>query len=618
MIQLRTLYKSLSLPVCLIFCISIVFFRFVYPPVNILSWDVFGYYLYLPARFIYHDVGLHDINWVKAIVEKYPTSDTLYQISSVPQGGWVIKYCMGLAILNAPAFFIAHSISGLLGYPADGFSLPYQYSFAISGLIFAISGIFMLRKILIEYFDELTTSIVLVLIVLGTNYFQLTSFDGMLTHNYLFTLYTFIVWFSIKWHRNPKARYAAWLGLFMGLAILTRPSELVCLIIPLLWGIHNKDTFISKWKTIIHYWSHLIWLASALFLAGLPQLIYWKSVTGHWLYYSYNNPGEGFEFLRPYILQVLFSFRKGWFIYTPLMIVALIGLYFLFKRNRPMFPVILAYFLVNLWVVSSWTCWWYAGGSYSQRALLPSYVLLAFPLGYLVGDARKWRLPYKAGISAILSLLLLLNIFQTWQWAHGIIDKTRMTRAYYFAVFGKTSVPDADRSLLLIDRAAKEKVPGDLGNYSYRQLVFRNYENSVEDKGKLVKDTAFSGKYSLKLDPAFPFAPGIEIPYKDMTTKDYAWIRVSAMVYLLKPAEETPASLVASFEHNGKVYKYSAESIVNAKYHIKPLTWTMVSLDYLSPETRSPEDKLKVYFWLQGSSPLFIDDFKVEMWEPKD
>ena len=257
-------------------------------------------------------------------------------------------------------------------------------------------------------------------------------------------------------------------------------------------------------------------------------------------------------------------------------------------------------------------------GSYSQRALLPSCVLLAFPLGYLIADIRKMRRNYRIGLAIILSFLLFLNIFQTWQWVHGIIDKTRMTRAYYCAVFGRTSVSDTDRSLLLIDRAAEEKIPANLINYTYRELAFHNYENSGEEQLRLVKDTAFSGRYSLQLTPESPFASGVEKAYQDITWKDYAWIRVSVMVYTMKPVEETQASLVASFEHNGKAYKYSAESITKEKYHVKPFTWTKVSFDYLTPEVRSPKDKLKVYIWLQGNLPLLIDDFKVEMWEPKE
>lgn len=41
------------------------------------------------------------------------------------------------------------------------------------------------------------------------------------------------------------------------------------------------------------------------------SIIYWKLQTNHWFFDSYgNNFGEGFEFLHPYLLEVLFSFRS--------------------------------------------------------------------------------------------------------------------------------------------------------------------------------------------------------------------------------------------------------------------------------------------------------------------
>ena len=36
---------------------------------NVLTWDAFGYYLYLPAAFIYKDVK--EMDWVPEIVDKY-------------------------------------------------------------------------------------------------------------------------------------------------------------------------------------------------------------------------------------------------------------------------------------------------------------------------------------------------------------------------------------------------------------------------------------------------------------------------------------------------------------------------------------------------------------------
>jgi hypothetical protein len=601
--------------ICFLLIAGIVFFRFVYPPINILSWDVFGYYLYLPATFIYHDLRLTDISWVNQRIDQYQTTSTLYQASAMPAGGWVMKYSMGMAILNAPAFFIAHIFSLVAGYKADGFSLPYQYGWAISGLVYASVGILMLRKILLEFFDEKVSSILLVLVVLATNYFQLTAFDGYLSHNYLFTLYTFIVWFTLLWHREAKWQYALGLGIAMGLAALVRPSELVCVFIPLLWGISNPANLRYKLQLIRKNYLHVILLGLAAFIAGGPQLLYWKYSTGHWLYYSYNNAGEGFDFGRPYLKEVLFSFRKGWLVYTPVMLLALTGFISLFKKNRPLFYTILVYFLVNLFVVSSWTCWWYAGGSYSQRALLSSYVLLAIPMGYLVKEAFSWSKPFRFTIFTVIGLLLLLNIFQTWQWAHGILDRTRMTKAYYMATFGKTSVSEADRKLLLIERPT-DAIESLKNEADYTRRTAALFEFEQQQQGMLYSaDTVFGGKYSLRMDETHPYSQGFEMPYSQITQKDHAWLRAEVEVYPLVPVQENMGSMVITFQHNGEVYNYRAVSIASPAFHMKPGQWNKLRMDYLTPEVRSEDDVVKVYFWLQGKTPVYIDNLKIDIFE---
>jgi len=616
--KIRYTIRSLSLSawISLILICSIVFFRFVYPPVNILSWDVFGYYLYLPAAFIYQDLRLSDMSWVQQIIDQYQTTATFYQAIPLPAGGWVMKYSMGMAVLNAPAFFAAHVFSLVAGYKADGFSLPYQYSWALSGLVYTAIGIYFMRKVLLEFFNETLSSSLLVIIVLGTNYFQLTAFDGYLSHNFLFTLYTIIVWYTIRWHKQQRPQYALILGFAMGLAVLVRPSELVCLIIPLLWGIYDRESFKQKLQLIRKYPWHIVLVAITAFVAGFPQLAYWKYITSQWLYYSYNNAGEGFDFTHPYIKEVLFSFRKGWLIYTPVMGFALAGFYSLFRKNKPAFYMILVYFLVNLFIVSSWTCWWYAGGSYSQRALLSSYVLLAIPLGYLINQVQKWN-RYAFGLLVFsISLLLVLNLFQTWQWAHGVIDRTRMTKGYYMAVFGKTSCSDADRSLLLIERPtdAVEHLQNET-DYSKRNAVFMDFENSKEPGWLLNSDTVFEGKYSLSLNEQHPFSPAFEMAYAQITTKDHAWLRAEVMVFPIKNPDENSASLVITFQHKGEPYNYRAASISLKEYNMKPGEWNTMRVDYLTPEVRSKDDTVKIYFWLQGKTPVLIDNLKVEIFD---
>ncbi len=602
--------------VSLVLVLAIVFFRFMYPPVNILSWDVFGYYLYLPATFIYHDLKLTDITWVNQLIEQYQTTATFYQATPMPGGGWVMKYSLGMALLNAPGFFIAHIISLTSAYKPDGFSLPYQYAWAISGLVYTTIGIWMFRKILLEFFDDKITSILIILIILGTNYFQLTAFEGFISHNYLFTLYTLIVWFTIKWHQNQRWQYAFWLGLSMGLAVLVRPSELVCFFIPLFWGISSIESLRTKLILVKLNFVHVILMAIGAVIAGFPQLLYWKYTTGQWFYYSYNNAGEGFDLLQPYLLNVLFSFRKGWLIYTPVMIFAIAGFFNLFKKNRPMFYSILVYFVVNLYIVSSWTCWWYAGGSYSQRALLSSYVLLALPMGYLLQQVFLLRKLYQSLFISIISLMILLNLFQTWQWANGVIDRTRMTKAYYFATFGKTSYTEEDRKLLLVDRPTDAlEVLKNESDYQRRTAAIFDFENALPVGMIKNSDTVFEGNFSLHLDQQHPFSPAFEMPFREITGKDHAWIRAELMVFPTSIPDENSASLVVTFQHKGEIYNYRAASISLKEFEMKPGKWNKMHMDYLTPEVRSEDDSVKIYFWLQGKEPVFIDNMKIDIFE---
>ena len=312
-----------------------------------------------------------------------------------------------------------------------------------------------------------------------------------------------LVWFTIRWHTSPNIRSAILVGLIIGFIILIRPSEMVCLLIPLLWNVGNGKSFLRKINLLKENFSHVVALVVAMILVGSTQLIYWKLVTGNFLFYSYTNAGEGFEFLWPYTQKFLFSFRKGWFVYIPIMVLAVVGFYHLYVRNRKIFLPLFLFFILSVWIISSWGCWWYAGGSYSSRSLLPAYVLLAIPLGYFF-EALSGKKILKNVIAVLIVLLIVLNLFQTWQWMNGIISKERMTRAYYMAVFGKTSVTEDLERLLMVERSTEaEEYFEDYKYYSQRNIYLNGFENQA------AKEMLFHfGKASLVLNPASPWSPG--------------------------------------------------------------------------------------------------------------
>lgn len=593
----------------------LVYSSFIFFPDNILSWDVFGYYLYLPLTFIYHDLGLNNENIIHEIIDKYHNSATFYQAIELPAGNYVMKYSMGMSILYSPFFFIGHLYAKLSSYPADGFSLPYQYAIFIGGQAFTVTGIVVLRKVLIRFFSDKITTIALVVIALGTNYFYHSSFHGQnaMSHNFLFTTYAFIIWLTILWHRSHQLKHIVLLGIVCGLTTLSRPSEIVCLAIPLFWGVWNKKTVLDKFNLLLQQKKQIILFTAILLAIGSFQFIYWKIFTGKFLYYSYGaNAGEGFEFLRPYTLNVLLSFRKGWLIYTPVMIFSILGLAGIYKKNRAIFYPLLIYFIANLFIVSSWSCWWYAQ-SFGQRALIQSYPVMAISLGYFLVYINGKKKNFRIAIYFVMFAFIVLNLFQTWQFIHGIIDADRMTKGYYFKVFGETHFDEKNKKLLLIKRSfdGKETFTNE-SEYVRKLLQKREFEDL---KTKISTRFALSGKKSVLLDSSNIYSPVIEASYREITDQDHAWIRACAYIYPTGSVKTNPFSFVIHFEHNGYAYKYKAFD--SEKMNLKLNEWNRICFDYLTPEVRRKTDNLKVYIWLRGKGELFVDDLQVEIFEKK-
>ena len=118
-----------------------------------ISWDVSGYYFYLPAVFIYKDI--QQVAFRDAIHEKYRPASAPYQAFQHPSGNFVMKYSCGLAVQYLPFFLAAHALAPALGYPADGFSRPYQAAIGWGSLLIALIGLWLLRKNLLRYFSGL-------------------------------------------------------------------------------------------------------------------------------------------------------------------------------------------------------------------------------------------------------------------------------------------------------------------------------------------------------------------------------------------------------------------------------------------------------------------------------
>ncbi len=436
---------------CCIICIVLVQYRVanIKPgePLKITLWDANGYYLYLPSLLIYHDYK--ELKWLDAIDKKYAvTGGAGYQAQKADNGNYTFKYLGGVALMELPFFYVGHWVAQARGYPPDGFSPPYQYALGFGILFYCMLAIFLLRKILLLYFSDATVAITLLLLCLATNFIQYAAVDSGQSHAYIFLLYTLVIFTTLKWHEKPTPLWACLTGYIVGLATISRPTEAIMLFIPLMWQTQNKDAAQQKWQMVKQHKIHIAGAAVFGIIGILPQLLYWKASTGHFIY----DVGSKWKFLNPYF-RVLFGFEKGWFIYTPATVLFIVGMFFI--RKFPFRKSVLWFCLLNIYIIIAWDDWRY-GGSYSTRALVQSYPAFALPLGTLVEriQTKKWRPVFYL----LCAYLLFVNLFQITQYCNTILHFNDMNRAYYGRVYLNPNPDPVDMSLLDNDEVLNSEI----------------------------------------------------------------------------------------------------------------------------------------------------------------
>ena len=435
--------KPLSLIAFLIVCAVVLNHRMGHigpqpgKPLKVTDWDNLGYYMYLPGICIYHDI--EKLEWIPAIDAKYSmTGGSFYQAEKLEDGNYVDKYLGGVAIMQLPFFAGAHFVAQQYGYPTDGFSPPYQYAVAFAAIFYALLGLFLLRRFLLKYFDDKSVAISILLLSLASNFLQYVAVDGGMSHAYIFLLYVLVLYIVKQWHDKPSVLFAALTGYIIGFATICRPTEAVMLFIPLMWNTHTKEAAKAKWAVVKQHRPHIFIAIMAGFIGILPQLAYWKYVSGHWVY----DVGSAWDFLTPH-LRVLVGWEKGWFIYTPVTLFFIAGMFFI--QGYEWRKSVLWFCLLNIYIIISWRDWHY-GGSYSTRALMQSYPLFALPFTALVQhiNTKKW----KWGFYALGIYLVVVNLFQHEQYYKTILHYYDMNRQYYGRIYLNPNPTALDYSML--------------------------------------------------------------------------------------------------------------------------------------------------------------------------
>lgn len=395
---------------------------------SMLEADAKGYYAYLPAIFIYQDLNF---GFFKSIEEqKYFNKDLYYDYRADAYGKTVNKYFCGTAVLQLPFFLSAHLFTKIMGDDADGFSKWYLIFINLAAIFYLFLGLFYLDKVWQSFEISVNNrTLLLFLLVFGTNVYCYTIIDPGMSHIYSFPCFVGFIYLGINFFKQKNIRSIYLMALLLGLIVLIRPiNGMLLFSVPFLAGSWEKlkEGFVFLFKNITVLLSSTLLFFSVI---GIQLLVY-KIQCGHFWVYSYGD--EGFNFSDPQIFNILFSYKKGLFLYTPICLISLAGFYYLHKRNSFQSMTLFLFMAFVSYVLSSWWNWWY-GGSFSSRVYLEYLPFFFILLSVCLQDIRS-----KFGRTTIITSLFLLTIIcqiQIWQYRYYHIHYENMTKEKYWDVF---------------------------------------------------------------------------------------------------------------------------------------------------------------------------------------
>lgn len=394
--------------------------------------DGIYYYVYLRSAVL--DGDLHFQN----DYEIYQSSNTEDPVKKremlerrTPIGMPANLFSVGPALLWAPLFVLTHLVASSLGQAGDGFSFWYEAPLMFLSIAYGFAGIVLTHRVVAGMFSKFAAFVAILGIWLATNVVYYMGISPSASHVLsLFTSALFVfLWWRGAPHPSPlpkgegtigrtKLDWFVW-GLSAGLMALVRWQDVLIALLALFeWVVmaneerHKSDRDLSG-----------ALVKGALFVLGLllafiPQMLAWQILYGSPL--TAPQGGGFFQWLRPEILNVWFSTKRGLFSWTPIVLLAVVGFVPLYLKNRTLGAAALVIFLAESYVNSIVNDWW-GGEAYGARRFISLMPFFALGLAALL-DALRARVSQTAILTALVVLIAWNNLFilQYNLWLKGI------------------------------------------------------------------------------------------------------------------------------------------------------------------------------------------------------
>jgi len=279
----------------------------------------------------------------------------------------------------------------------------------IAAIVYVYIGLVFLYKFLLEYFEHKVALWTTALMFIATNVFYYTMILGAgMSHAYSFSLICIYLFYVHRFFAAPKLKYLIFFTIPLCLAILIRPTNILAALLLILFGVDSFRTFKDRIVFWIKNYKYVLLIFLTGFLVFVPQMLYWHTVTGKYIYYSYQEFGFS-NWMSPKFGVVLFGKFNGWLTYTPIVLFALYGLFRLLRKREMHSIAILVILIFCTYINASWWVPTFSS-ALGQRAMIDFLPFIAIPLAWTLKNILQESRSCRTVFLVIILIIIYYNV----------------------------------------------------------------------------------------------------------------------------------------------------------------------------------------------------------------
>jgi hypothetical protein len=578
--------------------------------------DALGYYTYLPATFIYHNIKALDSLPANRGIDHHVMeyADNL-KLHRTPKGYPLNQYTYGIAFMEMPFFFAVTICQKIGGMEANGYSDVYNLMLLFCSLFYAVAGLILTFSILKKIFNERQSFLGTIAVFMGTNLFYFSTIQGGMAHPILFFLYALLIYLTIRLHEQPKYHFFLLAGMTAGMITIIRPTDILCLLIPLFYNVYNKATIREKRVFIRAHGMKIIVFTVMFAVPIIPQLLYWKWTAGSFFYYSYGS--QSFDFRHPKIIGGLFYYSNGWLPYALIMIFSLIGL-LICKPIKKWIWVLCSFIPIYIYVIYSWYCFNYINGL-GSRPMINIYALLALPLTSFIQLMDRQHKILKFFWSCLCVFFVAVNINYSLQQSKGILLSEESNMAFNWQMLFRSHLNYND--LVTHDVGERQPDPDKLTKIG--TLECRNFNDSTSDH--FARNVAGQSNFVYRMRDQ-EFQEGAHITYDKRQFKDAKWFKCSGKflypecpgyykhVLVLDVSNKKWIGCTINNKISGPDPDFYRRNDVLLGY-CDPNKWGYVYYFVRIPSNIKDGDVVKLFLWSSAKADAYIEFMCLEVYK---